>query len=240
MAITQVEVHIPTEVHLDFLGRTIQIHWGYHALLMVGIWLVLVPICIIAIRFGKPKPTFTGIREQVRLTSLAWWWFSVHKFGLYLAVGLSLVGLAVALTVSRGFSGSVHSMFGITTIVLGGLQVISSLLRGTHGGRNYHHAVPDDPSTWRGDHYDMTPRRRKFEAFHKNAGYFTGFFALGAVASGLMQYPLPALAGAVLAIAGVALALCIALEYKGRRYDGYRAAHGYDREHPFNKEREFL
>ena len=57
MAINQVEVHIPTEVHLDFLGQTIQIHWGYHALLMVGIWLVLVPICIITIRFGKPRPT---------------------------------------------------------------------------------------------------------------------------------------------------------------------------------------
>ena len=240
MAITHVEVHIPTEVHLDFLGQTIQIHWGYHALLMVGIWLVLVPICIIVIRFGKPKPTLNGIREQVRLTNIAWWWFSVHKFGLYLAVGLSLVGLAVALTVSRGFSGSLHSIFGLTTIVLGCLQVIFGLLRGTHGGRNYYTAVADDPSTWRGDHYDMTPRRRKFEAFHKNAGYFACFFAVGAVASGLFQYPLPALMAAVLAIALVALAVCVVLDYKGRRYDGYRAAHGYNLEHPFNKEREFL
>src|SRR5262249_4027551 len=240
MAINHVEVHIPTEVHLDFLGGTIQIHWGYHALLMVGIWLVLVPICILTIRFGKPKPTLNGIREQVRLTNIAWWWFSVHKFGLYLAVGLSLVGLAVALTVSRGFSGSLHSIFGLTTIALGCLQVIFGLLRGTHGGRNYYTAVADDPSTWRGDHYDMTPRRRKFEAFHKNAGYFACFFAVGAVASGLFQYPLPALMAAVLAIALVALAVCVVLDYKGRRYDGYRAAHGYNLEHPFNKEREFL
>ena len=104
MAIEHVDVHIPTEVHLDFLGRTIEIHWGWHALLMVGIWLVLVPICIITIRFGKPKPTLNGIREQVRLSNIAWWWFSVHKFGLYLAVGLSLAGRVVALTVSRGFT----------------------------------------------------------------------------------------------------------------------------------------
>jgi hypothetical protein len=240
MAINQVEVHIPTEVHLDFLGGTIQIHWGYHALLMVGIWLVLVPLCILTIRFGKPRPTLDGIRDQVRLTNIAWWWFSVHKFGLYLAVGLSLAGLAVALTVSRGFSGSLHSIFGIATIALGCLQVISGLLRGTHGGRNYYNAVPHDPSTWRGDHYDMTPRRRKFEAFHKNSGYFAGFFAVGAVASGLFQYPLPALTAAVLAIALVALMVCIVLDYQGRRYDGYRAAHGYNLEHPFNKEREFL
>ncbi len=130
--------HIPTEVYLDFLGRTVQVQWNYHAILMVGIWVVLVPLCIITIRFGKPKPTLNGIREEVRLKNIVWWWFSVHKFGLYLAVGLSLVGLAVALTASRGFSGSVHSVFGITTIVLGCLQVISGLLRGKHGGRYYH------------------------------------------------------------------------------------------------------
>lgn len=232
--------HIPKEVYVDFLGATIPIHWDYHAILMVTIWIVLVPICIITIRFGKPKPTLNGIRPQVKLTNIVWWWFSVHKFGLYVAVALSLIGLAVALAASRGFSGSVHSMFGITTIALGCLQVISGLLRGTHGGRNYHLADPDDPSTWRGDHYDMTPRRRKFEAYHTTAGYFAGFAATGAVASGLMQYPMPVLTAVILAIALFALVLCIVLEYKGLRYDGYRAAHGYNPEHPYNKARKEL
>ena len=32
-------------------------------------------------------------------------------------------------------------------------------------------ADPADPATWRGDHYDMTPRRRLFEAWHKTAGW---------------------------------------------------------------------
>jgi uncharacterized membrane protein len=86
----------------------------------------------------------------------------------------------------------------------------------------------------------MTPRRRKFEAYHKTAGYFAGFFAIGAVASGLMQFPMPALAAVVLIFVLVVLAACIVLEYKGYRHDGYRAAHGYSLEHPFNKEREFL
>ena len=240
MTMYERQIQIPTEVYLDFLGRTIQIEWNYHAILMVGIWFVLVPLCIITIRFGKPKPTLNGIREEVRLKNIVWWWFSVHKFGLYLAIALSLAGFAVAVTVSRGFSGSVHSIFGILTIVLGCLQVVSGLLRGKHGGRNYHNAVPDDPATWRGDHYDMTPRRRKFEAYHKTAGYFTALFAVGAVASGLMQYPMPVLAGAILIAALVMLALCIVLEYKGLRYDGYRAAHGYNPEHPYNKARKNL
>jgi hypothetical protein len=236
----QIQSHIPTEVYLDFLGTTIPIHWGYHAILMVSIWLVLVPACILVIRFGKPKPTLNGIREKVAITNLVWWWFSVHKYGLYIAVGLSLAGVAVALVVSRGFSGSVHSIFGITTVTLGCLQVVSGWLRGVHGGRNYYTADPNNPDTWRGDHYDMTPRRRKFEAYHKNAGYFAGFFAVGAVASGLMQYPMPALATVIVIAALIVFVASVVLEYKGFRYDGYRAAHGYNLEHPFNKEREHL
>ena len=80
-------------------------HWNYHAMLMVAVWFVLVPICIVTIRFGKPKPTLNGIREKVALRNLVWWWFSVHKYGLMLAVGLALGGAAVALTVSGGLSG---------------------------------------------------------------------------------------------------------------------------------------
>ena len=233
-------VHIPAEVHFDFFGLTIPIHWDYHAILMVAIWLVLVPLCILTIRFGKPKPTLNGIREKVSIKNIVWWWFNVHKYGLFLAVGLSLAGLAVAMIASKGFSGSLHSIFGITTIILGCLQVVSGWLRGKHGGRNYYTAVPDDPATWRGDHYDMTPRRRKFEAYHKTAGYFAGFFAVGAVASGLMQYPMPGLLGFILVAALVIFVLCVVLEYKGLRYDGYRAAHGYNPEHPYNQERKEL
>jgi hypothetical protein len=55
--------HIPTDVYRDFLGTTIPIYWDYHAILMVGIWFVLVPLCVITIRYGKPKPTFYGIKE---------------------------------------------------------------------------------------------------------------------------------------------------------------------------------
>ena len=141
--------HIPTEVHLDFLGRTIPIHWDYHAILMVAVWFVLVPICIITIRFGKPKPTLNGIREKVALRNLAWWWFSVHKYGLMLAVGLALAGAAMALMVSGGFSGSLHSFFGISTVAIGCLQVVSGWVRGKHGGKNYYTADPNDPSTCR-------------------------------------------------------------------------------------------
>jgi hypothetical protein len=232
--------HIPTEVYLGFLGRTIPVHWDYHAILMVSVWFVLVPICIITIRFGKPKPTLNGIREKVSIKNAVWWWFSVHKYGLILAVGLALAGAVVAVTADSGFSGSLHSFFGLTTVALGCLQIMGGWLRGKHGGKNYHTADPNDPATWFGDHYNMTPRRRKFEAYHKTAGYFIYFFAAGAVATGLMQHPIPGLAEFIFATVLIAFLLAVVLEYKGFRYDGYRAAHGYTRDAPFNKEREFL
>lgn len=234
------QTHIPTEVYLDFLGRTVEIHWNYHAILMFSIWFVMVPICIITIRFFKPRPSEFGITTKIRLTNIRWWWFNVHKYGLFLAIGLSLVGLAVALVVSQGFSGSVHSIFGITTITLGCLQVITALFRGTHGGRYYNKADPDDPSTWHGDHFDMTLRRRLFEAYHKNAGYLAGFFAIGAVASGLMQYHMPVLTGIAVVMALAVFCVWIVLEFKGMKYDGYRAVFGINPEHPHNKARKNL
>ena len=232
--------HIPTEVYLDFLGRTIPIHWHYHAYLMFGIWIVFVPLCIIAIRFFKPKPQGIGITTKVGLTNPKWWWFSVHKYGLYTAVGLSLGGAGLALVVSKGFSGSVHSMFGITTVIFGCLQVISSLMRGRHGGKYYATAKPDDPSTWFGDHYNFTARRRIFEAYHKSAGYFTLFFAAGAVGSGLMQFHLPVLIPLAFIVPLFYAAIWIFLQYLGRNYDGYRAVFGPGMEHPYNAARKDL
>src|SRR5690348_6939416 len=119
---------VPNGISLDFLGRTISVDWSYHAMLMVAVWFVMVPICIITIRFGKPKPTLDGIHEKVALKNLVWWWFSVHKYGLMCAVGLALASAAMALVMS-GFSGSLHSTFGISTLALGCLQVISGWLR---------------------------------------------------------------------------------------------------------------
>jgi hypothetical protein len=227
-------------VYLDFLGRTVQIRWDYHAILMFVIWVVLVPLCIMTIRYGKPKPTPYGIREEIKLSNVAWWWFHVHKYVLYLAIALSVASAAVAMTVSGGFSGSVHSLFGTTAVVLGCLQVASTWFRGTHGGRYYYTAKPDDPATWHGDHYSMTLRRRIFEAFHKNVGYFAGIFALGAVASGLTQYRMPVLTGIMLVTVLVVIVLCVVLEHQGRRYDTYRSVFGNDPDHPHNRARKDL
>lgn len=231
------EHKIPTEVYLDFLGRTISIHWNYHAILMVFIWFVLVPICIVSLRYFKPRPTKEGITVYRTLRRREWIWFHVHQVGLYIAIFMSLAGMAVALTVSQGFSGSVHSFFGLATITLGVLQLVSAHFRGNHGGRYYNNANPNDPKAWEGDHFSMTPRRRRFESYHKTAGYFAGFTAVGAVGSGLMQFPMPKLALIVLSCGVLLLIVCIYREHRGKRYDTYRSVFGNDPDHPYNKER---
>ena len=85
-----------------------------------------------------------------------------------------------------------------------------------------------------------TFRRRLFEAYHKNAGYFTGFFAIGAVASGLMQFPMPGLTIVMIVTVFGFFALVVVLEFLGRKHDGYRAVFGINPEHPFNKARKNL
>lgn len=228
--------HIPKQADLPFFGL-VDAHWDYHAYLMVFTWMFLVPLFILIIRFGKPRPTPTGLHRKVAIYHKEWWWFSSHKYGLGFAMTLSVIGGIIAVSVSKGYSGTVHATFGLLAIILGVIQVVAGALRGIHGGKNYYTAKPDDPKTWFGDHYNMTTRRRIFEAWHKNAGYFAAFCALAAVASGLMQYPMPGLKWVIVLL--ILLVLCVAAycDYIGIRYDGYKAAHGTDPEAPFNKAR---
>ena len=232
--------HIPTETYVGLLGRTVEVHWNYHAILMVFIWAGLVPLCIFIMRFHKPPPSEKGIQKDVRLMNREWWFFSVHKYGLIFAMSLAIAGAAVAMIVSGGISGSVHAYFGAMTVVMGIGQLISSQFRGTRGGKYREGSDPDDPATWRGDQYDHTPKRRRFEAYHKTCGYFTIFCAFGAIGSGLMQYNMPVLfAVFILCILAIAAAW-IVYEFQERSYDGYRVAHGYGLEHPYNAQRKNL
>ena len=231
---------IPTEVYVAFLDRTFELHWDYHAMLMTGVWFLLVPIGVIAVRFFKPKPTTYGIEKETgRLDSKLRWW-TIHYVILYTAIGLALVGMATATLASGGFSGSVHAIFGYGTILFGCLQIFSAWLRGSHGGKHGADSDPDDPSTWRGDHFDMTPRRRWFEAYHKSTGYFTIILALAAVASGLQQFWVPQIAIAVILLLAASLIAYVLMEGKGYRQDTYRSVYGNHPDNPYNKYREGL
>jgi len=226
-------VQIPVDFTIPLIGIQVEAHWSLHALLMFSIWFVLAPVSILAMRYLKPKPTEYGVPNAASFL------FSrMHFLGLQTAIVLSLLGGALAFLVSQGFSGSLHACFGSATILFGTLQIVSAWMRGTHGGKYGHDADPADPSTWGGDHYDMTPRRVWFEAYHKPMGYFTLAMAFGAIATGLAQYWLEALAWAGVILFLAYGAVVVVAEGKGMRFDTYRSVYGTHPDHPGNRRRD--
>jgi len=231
---------IPTEFYVAFLDRTFEVHWDLHAYLMFGVWFVLVPFGILSIRYLKNRPSAAGLPRGTSKLDLIFLWWGLHIWSLYAAISLSMLGVAIAIVASGGFSGSMHSIFGFATVLFGLLQVFAAWGRGSHGGQNHLDSAPDDPTTWRGDHYDMTTRRRWFEAYHKPGGYFGIFLALGAVTSGLIQFWMPLIAIALVIILLGGFVLIIMAEGKGLHHDTYRAVFGTRPDHPFNKMRKDL
>lgn len=228
---------IPTEGRIPLLEIAIPIHWDNHAILMFGIWFVLVPAAVMLLRFGKIRPRPYGIP---RGTS-KWAWpelpWTVHKLSLYAAIFLAAGGAGFAMLLSGGFSGTLHAWFGLGTIGLGVLQGASAWLRGSHGGRKAPEADPEDRTTWGGDHFDMTPQRWWFEAYHKTAGYFALFLALGAVTTGLSQFWMPGIAIALAGIVVAGFVVAVILQGRGHNHDTYQSVYGNHPEHPFNQKR---
>lgn len=223
-------VAIPKEFAVPFLGIQMEAHWPLHALLMFSTWFVLAPISILAMRYLKPKPREYGVPNAG-----SYFFSRMHFLGLQTAIALSLLGGGIAFLVSQGFSGSLHSYFGASTILFGTMQVISAWMRGTHGGKYGHGANPDDPSTWHGDHYDMTPRRVWFEAYHKASGYFTVVMAFGAVLTGLSQYWIAPIAWAAVTLFFTYGIVVVIAEGRGMRFDTYRSVYGTHPDHPGNR-----
>ena len=60
------------------------------------------------------------------------------------SIGLALAGAVVAVTVSGGFSGSLHSVFGLSTVTLGVFAGRGGLAQGHPRRRNYYTADPNE------------------------------------------------------------------------------------------------
>ncbi|PBC03724.1 hypothetical protein [Mesorhizobium sp. WSM3860] len=212
-------------------------HWIYHAWVMFTIWIVLIPAVLLLTRFGKPAPSPIGIPKASAKLGRKLFWFTMHRFGLSVLAMASVVAGAIAIAASGGFSGTLHSVFGIATLVLGAMQIVSAWFRGSHGVRNPAGSMNNEPPVPSGDHYDMTARRRWFEAYHKTVGWLTLACALGAVATGLSQFWVPGV-GVVLTLLAVLYALiAVVLEARGYRHDTYMSNFGTGAHHPYNEKR---
>ena len=196
----------------------------WHGAAMVLAWLVLVPAGVLIARFYKVRPG----QDFPRHTDDRFWWDS-HRI---LQIGGVALATLAAYWVFQEREWEIdwdvpHTTFGLIVLVLGAAQVLSPLLRGTKGGPTDDHADPANPATWHGDHFDMTLRRRIFEAWHKNVGYLVMLAAVLAVWTGIETAGLEEYwKWGVVALIALYIALFILWTRQRRRVDTWTAIWG--------------
>lgn len=211
-------------LHPEFSGL---VYW--HGRLMVLAWVVLFPIGILAARFFKIMPKQDWPRE---LDNKIWWRTHLstqYGGGLALLLALALILLAPE---NQGVSSLVHTASGWIVVLMAVVQFASGWLRGTTGGPTKR--APDG-STF-GDHYNMTKRRKAFEAIHKSLGLLAVFVAAVAVLTGLLFVGSPPWMIIVIVVWWIILALLFfTLQKRGFQRETYHAIWGPDPAHPGNQ-----
>jgi hypothetical protein len=205
-----------------------------HASLMIMAWLVLLPAGAMIARFCKVMP-----RQDwpLVLDNQFWWW--LHRVLQYSGVTCALAGLFIAVRAVGGIDwGLPHVQAGLLVVALALCQVVSTWFRGSKGGPTGRGANPQRPETWRGDHYDMTLRRRVFEAWHRTFGWLSILLAAVTIMLGLRLYGWPSLlSGIALLLLLSGLAAFALLARLSRRIGTYQAIWGPDPVHPGNRRR---
>jgi len=199
---------------------------AWHGRMMVLAWCVLLPVGILAARFFK----ITARQDWPRQLDNKSWWYA-HNALQYSGTALVVAG-ALYVERSTALLSSSHGLLGWSVVALTMAQVVGGLLRGSKGGPT---SLAKD-SSLRGDHYDMTLRRRVFERIHKSLGYLAVVLALAALATGLWHVNAPRWMWLVVtAWWGLLITLGVRFQRQGRAVDTYQAIWGPDLRHPGNR-----
>ncbi|MGI9451439.1 MAG: cytochrome b561 domain-containing protein [Geminicoccaceae bacterium] len=204
------------------------VYW--HGRVMVFAWSVLFPIGILAARFFKIMPNQDWPREVDNKT-----WWHTHLTTQYSGGVIVLIGLALVLFApdNAGVTAWWHTILGWAVVSMAAVQFAGGWLRGTTGGPTKR--TPDG-STF-GDHYNMTSRRKAFEAIHKSVGYLAVVTSVAALLSGLFFVGAPLWMLMIVIAWWLCLAaLFVTLQCRGFRRDTYQAIWGPDPKHPGNSE----
>jgi hypothetical protein len=200
--------------------------WAYwHARLMVVGWGVLLPLGALMARYFKVMP---GQRWPEQLDNKAWW--HGHQALQWGGVLVMTLGLAVSWGHAAGATAAArwHVWGGWAIAALGWLQIAAGLARGSKGG-------PRDAQL-RGDHYDMTPHRVRFERLHKTFGWAAVLGAIAVIGLGLVAADAPRWMALTLGLWWTMLgALAWRWQRQGRCIDTYQAIWGPDPRHPGNR-----
>lgn len=200
--------------------------WAYwHARCMVLGWGVLMPVGALAARYFKVTARQKWPQE---LDNRAWW--HAHRAVQWAGIVAMTIGAALAWGQGQSVTAAatMHAWAGWALIAAGWLQVIAGTVRGSKGGPTDH--------ALRGDHYDMTPHRLRFERMHKTLGWLAVLAAVAVIALGLSVADAPRWMPLVLCAWWGALAwLALHWQRRGRCIDTYQAIWGPDPSHPGNR-----
>lgn len=189
----------------------------WHGRLMVLAWAILAPLAVIIARFFKVMPG----QDWPRVLDNPVWW-RVHWMGNSAVAGLTLVGFALVWWSASG-PATAHNRIGFVVLGLLFVQVLLAVFRGSKGGPT----APTGDGSLRGDHYDMTLRRRVFEVVHKSLGYCALFLAAPAILSGLWKANAPVWIWIVIGLTWILTgAVFVLLQRRGRAVATYHAIWG--------------
>lgn len=197
---------------------------AWHARSMVLAWGVVLPSGALIARYLKVT---RAQRWPERVDNRAWW--QAHLALQYGGVGLMIGGVWVAFGLGQSASAvaRAHAMLGWVVVALGLLQMVGGWLRGSKGG-------PTEAAL-RGDHYDMTLRRRAFERMHKSFGWGAVVLAVVVIGLGLVAVDAPRWMPLMLGVWwAVLVAWALRMQRAGRCVDTYQALWGPDPKHPGN------
>jgi len=195
---------------------------AWHGRAMVLGWGILLPLGVLIARYFKVVPRQ---RWPDELDNKTWW----HGHRLLQTAGVAIMTIGGLLAFGHGEDAGIlariHHGLGWSLIASGWIQTFGGLLRGSKGGGHV-----------RGDHYDMTARRRVFEYIHKFVGTAAVLLAVIVIGIGLVLADAPRWMAAMLGFWWLALALLAwRWEYEGRCMDTYQAIWGPDGVHPGNR-----
>lgn len=198
-----------------------EIYW--HARLMVLAWGVLLPGGALLARYFKVMPSQNW---PAVLDNKGWW--HGHRALQWTGMALASLGIYVLLKqTSPSPWAHLHGTAGWLLMVLGWLQILGGLLRGSKGGPT--------ALQLRGDHYDMTPHRIWFERLHKLFGWACVLAAIGVIFAGLLLADAPRWMPLALGLWWLSLlGLAWQWQQQGRCIDTYQAIWGPDPGHPGN------
>lgn len=150
---------------------------AWHGRAMVLAWSVFFPIGVLLARFLK----ITANQDWPRELDNKFWW----KGHLVFQIGggmLMLTGLALILFKAEPSPDiDTHFYLGWFLVICCCAHMISGKFRGSKGGPT----EPAPDGTLRGDHFDMTMRRKCFEYYHKYFGYVLLWSSVVGVITGM-------------------------------------------------------